>query len=120
MKHKKITERVVMYIMSHSLEELSELTRYKIAAYFDINTSYLSKRFKKDTKMSLFKFIEVEKINRARILLEERHDLTVEDISKMFGLEKTEQFRTKFKKFFYITPGKYRVLCKASQNRGLK
>lgn len=109
-----------MYILSHSLEELSELTRYKIAAYFDINISYLSKKFKKDTKMSLFKFIEAEKMNRARILLETRDDLTVEDISKMFGLEKTEQFRAKFKRLYYITPGQYKALLKVPQSRELK
>jgi AraC-like DNA-binding protein len=116
MKHKKISERVVMYIMSRSLEELSELTCYQVAREFKINYCYLSSKFKKDTKISLFDFIEQEKIIRIRILLKTRNDLTVADLSKMFGLEKAEQFRERFKKYFFITPGKYMAHLKNSKH----
>jgi AraC-like DNA-binding protein len=119
MKHNKITEKIVVYIMSSSLEKLSQLTCNKIASHFNINLSYLSLKFKKDTKISLFDFIELEKMIRVRILLKSRGDLTVENISRMFGLEKIEQFRARFKKFFFITPGKYKGLLKNQKIGGL-
>jgi len=110
MKHQKISENIVKHIMNSTLKELSELTCYHLAGIFNINTSYLSTRFKKDTQNLLFDFIEFEKLLRARRLIETRFDLTIEDISRMFGTEKIEQFRAKFKKYFFITPGKYRDL----------
>jgi two-component system, response regulator YesN len=116
MKHQNISEQVVSYILSRDLKKLSQLTCYKIAQQFNINISYLSGKFKKDTNFSLFDFIEQEKIMRAKILLNTRNDLSIVEISKMFGLEKTDQFRNRFKKYFFITPGKYRRLDKNHKN----
>jgi AraC-like DNA-binding protein len=116
MKHQNISEQVVSYILSSDLEQLSQLTCYQIAERFNINISYLSWRFKKDTNFSLFDFIEQEKIIRAKVLIRTRKDLSIVEISKMFGLEKTDQFRDRFKKYFFITPGKYRRLRKNHQN----
>jgi AraC-like DNA-binding protein len=115
MKHDRITEKAVIYFMSGSLEKLSQLTCYKIAGQFNINLSYLSLKFKKDTKISLFDFIELEKMIRVRILLKNRFDLTIEDISQMFGLEKIEQFRARFKKFFLLPPVNIRVCSKTKK-----
>lgn len=115
MKHTAITERVVKYIMVLSLKELSQITCYQIAEEFKINNCYLSSKFKKDTNILLFDFIEGEKMIRARRLLETRLDLTIEDISRMSGSEKIEQFRAKFKKHFFVTPGIYRKFYKKTK-----
>jgi AraC-like DNA-binding protein len=110
MKHKGITNRVVIYVHKLSIKELSGLTRYKIAQKFKINISYLSKRFKKDTKMSVFQFIEFQKMLRAEYLIRARHDLTIETISRKLGFGKTEHFRLKFRKYFLLNPLQYRCL----------
>lgn len=115
MKHYNISEKVILFIMSRTLKELARLTRYEIAEKFNINISYLSGKFKKDTKMSVLNFIDFEKVSRARYMLEDRTDLTVEDISNLIGISKSNQFRIKFKKFYFITPGSYRKALKKRQ-----
>ncbi len=112
MKHKNISQLVVEYIITRNMDELSELTRYKIADIFGINKNYLSKRFKGGTKMTLFEFINFEKMKRAENLLITRRDLSVKKISRRIGIEKYKQFREKFKKIYGVKPGRYRILYK--------
>jgi AraC-like DNA-binding protein len=109
MKYGNFSESVIGYIITRNLAELSQLTRYKIAGHFGINQTYLSKKFKKETNMTLSEFIEFEKMKRAEILLKSGHELSVETISQMVGFEKCAQFRRKFKKIYYLNPGQYRM-----------
>ncbi len=108
MKHDKLTEEIIIYILTRNLQELSELTRYKIAERFDVNESYLSRRFKKDTQVSLFDYIESAQVHQAAELLKERKDLAVADVQKMVGVEKSQHFSKKFKKILGINPSQYR------------
>lgn len=117
MKHKDITEKIIIYIMSCSLKELSQLTQYQIAETFDINKSYLSVKFKRDTNMTVYNFIEFEKFIRARVLLLINSDMTIEEISRIVGLEKTAHFSAKFKRYYFVTPGKYRQHLKKNCRR---
>ena len=112
MKHEKLTEEVIIYILTRDLEDLSQLTRYKIAQKFDVNESYLSKRFKKDTRVALFDYIESAQVHMAAELLKERENLGVADVQKMVGIEKTQHFYKKFKKILGISPTQYRDLFK--------
>jgi two-component system response regulator YesN len=106
MKHTNISEAVALYIMSRSTMELTQLTRYSIAEAFNINKSYLSKRFKQDLDLSISSFIDMEKAVRARILIANAEKLTVEDLSTQLGIAKPQQLRVKFKKMFCTTPGR--------------
>lgn len=108
MKHEKLTEEVIVYILTRNIEELSELTRYTIAQKFQVNENYLSKRFKKDAKISLFDYIEASQIRYAAELLKENHGMKVTDIHKKVGIEKYQNFAKKFKKIFGISPCQYR------------
>ncbi len=108
MNRHNISAKVVAYILTRTLEELSQLTRNEIATEFNVNRNYLSKKFKRDTNMSVFGFIEFEKMIRAKILLHDRTELSVMKISKLLGVSKVNQFRKKFKRFYHITPGLYR------------
>ncbi|UCH96365.1 MAG: helix-turn-helix transcriptional regulator [Candidatus Aminicenantes bacterium] len=112
MKHEKLTEEVIIYILTRDVQDLSQLTRYKIAEKFNVNENYLSKRFKKDTRLSLFDYIERAQVNMAAELLRERKDLSVADVQRMVGVEKTQHFYKKFKKIWNISPTKYRDLFK--------
>jgi AraC-like DNA-binding protein len=113
MKHDKLTEEVIIYILTQDIESLSQLTRYKIAEKFGVNENYLSKRFKKDTQVSLFDYIESAQVHMAAELLKERNGLTVADVQKMVGVEKTQHFYKKFKKILGISPTQYRELFKS-------
>jgi two-component system response regulator YesN len=115
MKHEKLTEEVIIYILTQELQELSQLTRYKIADKFEVNESYLSKRFKKDTGVSLFDYIESAQMYQAAELLKERHELTIGDVQRMVGVEKSQHFTKKFKKVLGIIPSQYRNIFRERQ-----
>lgn len=111
MKHINLCERVVEYILTRDLDELAQLTRYRLANTFGINKNYLSEKFKADTQRTVYEFIEFEKMKRAEKLLKTRTDLSVKDISRMVGVVKYVQFRAKFKKIYGLKPGEYRRKC---------
>jgi two-component system response regulator YesN len=113
MKYDNISERVVSFIITRNTEELSQLTRYKIAGHFGVNKNYLSKKFKEGTQMTVLQFIDFEKMKRAEYLLRVRLDLSVEDISHKLGILDNRQFRKKFKSIYGLNPGKYRLLNKS-------
>lgn len=112
MKHEKLTEEVIVFILTRSMTELAQLTRYKIAQKFLVNENYLSKRFKKDTHISLFDYIESAQVQCAAELLRENPGLRVTDVQKQVGIEKYQNFNKKFKKIFGITPCQYRDIFK--------
>jgi len=112
MRREDICKRIIEHIWSLELKDLTELTCYKIAEQFAINKNYLSRKFKNSTQMSLSNFIEHVRIKRSEILLETSQELTIDEISKLVGIEKCHQFRKKFKKKNGINPGIYRKLNK--------
>ncbi|BCS89409.1 helix-turn-helix domain-containing protein [Pseudodesulfovibrio sediminis] len=107
MKRRDLSETIALYIMSRTTEELTQLTRYSIADTFKINKSYLSKRFKEDFDLSISNYIDREKAVRSRILIANMERVTVEEIAQQLGIAKPQQFRTKFKKIFCTTPGRF-------------
>jgi two-component system response regulator YesN len=111
-KYLKLADLAVGYIISRDLQELAQLTRYKIAEHFGVNRNYLSKIFKEGTQMTVLEFIEFEKLKRGELLLKTRLDLSVKDISLQLGIADVRQFRKKFKNTFGLNPGKYRTLYK--------
>lgn len=111
MKHANLCDRVVEYILTRDLDELAQLTRYRLANAFGVNKNYLSEKFKADTQRTVWEFIEFEKMKRAEKLLKTRSDLSVKDISHMVGVVKYVQFRAKFKKIYGLKPGEYRRKC---------
>lgn len=112
MKHLDTVEKVIVYIITRDIDELSELTKYQLAGKFGINKNYLTERFKKEMNMTVFDFIDFEKMKRAEKLLTTRYDLSVEEISKRMGIARCKHFRKKFRKIFGLNPGKYRLLFK--------
>jgi AraC-like DNA-binding protein len=110
MKQRNIPESVIKYIVTRDLEELSRLTRYKIADAFGIHKNYLSEKFKEGSHKTVLEFIDFEKMKRAEELLKKRNDLSVEAISRMIGIVKCKQFRAKFERVYGMKPGKYRRL----------
>jgi len=109
-----------MEIMASSLYELSQITRYGIAEKHGINVSHLSRKFVADTGKTFLNFIDQEKMHRAKLLLEMFPEVTIDEISKLVGIAKTQQFRNKFKQMFHVTPGKYRRELSRKNNDSLK
>jgi AraC-like DNA-binding protein len=102
--------RVIEYILNLNITELSELTVNKIASKFDVNTCFLSRKFKKSTNFLLSNYINFIRIQQAQKLLKTRSDLTISQISQIIGIRKSQHFREKFKKIYGINPNQYRIL----------
>ncbi|MCK4762156.1 MAG: helix-turn-helix transcriptional regulator [Candidatus Aminicenantes bacterium] len=111
MKHNNISESIIKYVLTLNDQELSELTRYKLAEIFGINKNYLSKKFKKDTCRTVCDFLDFEKMKRAERLLK-TSSLTVKTISKQVGISKHTYFVKKFQEIYGLKPGNYRELFK--------
>jgi AraC-like DNA-binding protein len=111
-----LVEKIIEFILSTRIDDFSQLNVGKIAGEFNMKVSYLSRKFKEETKILLSKFIEYERLKRAEELLKIRRDTSIEEISKMVGFETCHHFRKKFKKKNGITPGFYRKIINRLKN----
>lgn len=73
------------------------------------NRAYLSRVFKKGTGMSPVTYLLKLRIDKARHLLRDRPDLSVEQISASVGLTDALYFSRQFKRFVGESPSSYRV-----------
>lgn len=105
-KHQMLTAQVVCFLVKRSLDELAQLSRDELAEIFDVNASYLSVRFKRDTGQTLRAFIEREKLFRTRMLLENYPGVRMHELCSRYGTKKYSRLKEKFVKAFFISPHK--------------
>ena len=103
-----LSDQVVEYVLSCSEEVLRSLTVSSLARRFYVDRSHLAREFKSRKNLTLFQFLQGEKMARAALLLRDSNDITVEKLSEELGFSSAEYFREVFKKHFAITPTKYR------------
>ena len=112
MNKNDIVPRIIEYILTMNLTELSEITVNKIAEKFDVNICFLSRKFRQHTNFLLSEYISFIRMQQAQKLLKTRQDLTITQISQIIGIRKCQQFRKKFKKIYGLNPHHYRILKK--------
>jgi len=100
-----IAEQVKAYIQENYTNP--NLSNSQIADYFDMNITYLSTFFKDKTGLNLLSYIQKVRLNRAKELLKTT-DLTLEEISKMVGINNSVSLTRLFKKYESVTPAVYR------------
>jgi len=98
--------KVIEYIHSNFDEELSLEQLSKIAL---MNKSYLSSIFSKFMHMKVFDYIELVRINNAKVLLKTT-DLSILEIALESGFKSSSYFSRIFKRTMGITPGEYRKI----------
>ncbi|MDL2233919.1 helix-turn-helix transcriptional regulator, partial [Ruminococcaceae bacterium OttesenSCG-928-L11] len=79
-----------------------------IADALNKNLDYVSRTFKKTTKIGLLDYIHLTRIARAKELLTEKRNMTVLQISSIVGYLNCDSFIRTFKQKEGMTPGKYR------------
>jgi two-component system, response regulator YesN len=90
-----------------------DLTLASAAAQLHVNTSYLSGHFKRETGLGFSTFINEQKINKSKDLLE-KTNLRLLEIADLCGFEDQSYFTKVFSKRVGMSPREYRnTICKS-------
>ena len=98
-----IVKNAVHYIHFH-LEE--SLTLQEIAAAVHVNSSYLSKKFKLETGYGITDYINLKRIDAAKLYLV-NGNMSITDIAYLVGYNDVNYFCRIFKKITSVTPSQY-------------
>ena len=99
---------VIDYINEHYTENISSAM---LSHKFGHEEAYFCRKFKKHTGLTIMKYIQILRMEKARKLLVET-DLPVQDVATACGFTDTAYFNNCFKKLYRITPSKMRQRAK--------
>lgn len=99
-----IIHKIISYINGHLSDEI---TLNQLADEFHINASYLSQLFKNETGMNYYTYLNQQRINRSKILLETTRK-SIAQIALEAGFNDYRVFTKAFKRHENITPSSYR------------
>ena len=85
----------------------SDLALNTLAKVFNVNPSYLSTLFKKETGTTLTDYVNKMRIDRAKELLVSTN-IQIQNIAQRCGMLDVNYFTKTFKKYTDLTPKKYR------------
>lgn len=121
--YQDMVEEYCDLVLNHSLQDYSKMTRtiieYLVSNYNkQINNNYLasltythpshmSRKFKKETGMTIVSYQQMLRMNKAEHLLESEN-LPIEEIAWLVGYEDASYFSRVFKKVKGYTPTEYR------------
>ncbi|RCX09922.1 two-component system response regulator YesN [Anaerobacterium chartisolvens] len=103
-KTQTIVNKVKQYI---TVNVEQEMTREEVANHLYLNPDYLDRIFKKETGMSVTKFMVQERLNKAQELLS-KTELPVSVIAVAIGYKNMSHFSAAFKKHTNMNPIDYR------------
>ena len=117
MKRKKdsLCDLAIEFILTRTLEEVGEVTVVRIARELKVSRSYLARVFKRERDVSLKEYLLREKMHRAESLLINESQITIKELSEKIGFLDTNYFAYLFKRYYGISPGRYRKCKKKSQ-----
>lgn len=105
-----VSNAVVDYVLTRGIHELESLSVKSIARELNISRYCISRCFKAEKKITLKEYLFRIKITQAVVLLQHNPDLTVKQVAEKSGYYCCDYFIRIFKRYFGITPGKYREL----------
>lgn len=103
-KSQSVVHTSALYIKNHLGNDIS---REEVAAQAFLNPDYLDRIFKKETGMSVSKYITHEKVNLAKFLLTTT-DKSIADIALQIGFSNMSNFASMFKRMTGVNPNEYR------------
>ncbi|WP_068676988.1 AraC family transcriptional regulator [Oceanobacillus sp. Castelsardo] len=98
-----IVKKAIDYILLH-LDQ--SLTLQEVAKSIHVNSTYLSRKFKEETKMNLIQFIHYKRIEEAKLYLRTGNK-TITEIAFLVGFNDVNYFTRVFKKITSLTPSQY-------------
>jgi len=117
MKRKKdsLCDLAIEFVLTRTLEEVGEVTVVRIARELKVSRSYLARVFKRERDVSLKEYLLREKMHRAESLLINESQITIKELSEKIGFLDTNYFAYLFKRYYGISPGRYRK-CKKKES----
>lgn len=103
-KHSRISDRCRNYIYNHLYEELP-LSR--LAEFTGLSAGYLSQLFKKETGTAISDYVQQQRIEEAKRLLE-LPGITLSDIATRLHFNDQSYFTKVFKKYTGLTPRQFK------------
>ncbi|CAM4455937.1 AraC family transcriptional regulator [Paenibacillus tarimensis] len=100
-----LVQQVIRYLSTQYAEPVSI---ERMAETIGFNRAYLSRAFKRHTGMSPVTFLLRLRIDKARRLLRERQELTVEQIAASVGFQDPLYFSKQFRRIYGQPPTSYR------------
>ncbi|MWV42907.1 helix-turn-helix domain-containing protein [Paenibacillus sp. HJL G12] len=95
--------RAQQYVIQHVTEKL---TLEDMAGYLNLNSSYFSRLFKRETNQNFIEYVNRVKLQKAKQLLQQSNK-TVEEISDYLGYANKSYFIKLFKREIGMTPSEY-------------
>ncbi|GAA4833609.1 AraC family transcriptional regulator [Paenibacillus vulneris] len=105
----QIVQQAIQYLSTQYAEPI---TIELMAEALGYNRAYLSTLFKKHTGMTPVSFLLQLRTDKARLLLRERQELTVEQIASSVGFHDPLYFSKQFKRLYGMSPTDYRQAMK--------
>lgn len=112
MDKSKLADEVVEYILTLELPAFANINVNAIADEFNVNRSYLSKKFRDDKNCALADYLIKVKMLRAAVLMAAEGDMSVEEVAQALGYSRAQYFARLFKERIGTTPGKYKNYLK--------
>ncbi|MGG3309438.1 helix-turn-helix domain-containing protein [Paenibacillus lautus] len=91
------------YVIQHVTEKL---TLEEMAGYLNLNSSYFSRLFKRETNQNFIEYVNMVKLQKAKQLLQQSNK-TVEEISDYLGYANKSYFIKLFKREIGMTPSEF-------------
>ncbi len=103
-------KKCINYIQTHLHEKI---TLKSLSSYADLNPSYLSTLFKKETGRSIHAYINEVRLDTAASMLR-FSDYSILEIASAMNYSSQSHFSKAFKEYFNITPNEYRKMMNSS------
>ncbi len=101
----RIVQQAIHYLSTQYAEPI---TIEMMAENLGYNRAYLSRMFKRHTKVTPVTFLLKLRVDKARLLLRERLELTIEQIAASVGFYDPLYFSKQFRRWYGVSPSEYR------------
>lgn len=106
----RIVQQAIHYLSTQYAEPI---TIEMMAESLGYNRAYLSRMFKRHTKVTPVTFLLKLRVDKARLLLRERLELTIEQIAASVGFYDPLYFSKQFRRWYGVSPSEYRNQIKS-------
>ncbi|MFD0694053.1 helix-turn-helix domain-containing protein [Paenibacillus sp. GCM10027628] len=106
----RIVQQAIHYLSTQYAEPI---TIELMAESLGYNRAYLSRIFKRHTKVTPVTFLLKLRVDKARLLLRERMELTIEQIAASVGFYDPLYFSKQFRRWYGVSPSEYRNQIKS-------